>query len=491
MNLAKIIEDHQDDRPALIDGDRTAEATNGTAPDAVMTYGELRERVAALRAVLSARGIGPDDRVALLAGIEADFAIGALAALGLGAAVAPISIGSPIRELERKLAAVDPAVLLVGGEGRWAFDSAERLDPPLISIDESPGGTPDAPIVDRSEDDLAFLMLTSGVSNDPKVAMLSHGNLRWVQETLAADTGIAVTTDDILLCALPLAHIFGLNAVVLPGLRVGAAIVLHRRFDARATLDSIARHGVTLVGGAPPMWQRWSELDAPADAMATVRHAASGAASLPNEVFTAFRDRFGLEIREAYGLTETSPTVTSSSSGPVRAGSVGRAVPGLELVLAEPDGTPVDVGDSGEIVIRSPGVFKGYLDAPELTSAVLTDDGWFWTGDVGVLDDDGNLYIIDRIKDVVIVSGFNVYPSEVESVLMEHPAVRGAVAVGTPDGLTGEAVVAHVAGTVDTGELDRFVRERLSHYKCPTEYHFVDELPVAPTGKLIRRELRR
>ena len=226
-------------------------------------------------------------------------------------------------------------------------------------------------------------MLTSGVSNDPKVAMLTHGNLSWVQQLMIADPGIAVTSSDVLLCALPLAHIFGLNAVVLPALRVGASVVLHRRFDAEATLRSIGAHHVTMVGGAPPMWQRWADVDAPAEAMASVRYAGAGAASLPIEVFEEFKRRYGVEIREGYGLTETSPTVTSNGTGPIKPGSVGRVADGVELVVVEPDGTPVDVGDSGEIVIRSPGVFKGYLDAPELTAAVLTEDGWFWTGDVG------------------------------------------------------------------------------------------------------------
>ncbi len=195
-------------------------------------------------------------------------------------------------------------------------------------------------------------------------------------------------------------------------------------------------------------------------------------------------------MAEGYGLTETSPIVTWSRGIPVRPTSVGKVIEGAQVVLVEPDGTPVDVGDTGEVVISGPGVFKGYLDSPALTDAVLTDDGWFWTGDVGVFDEDGYLYLVDRIKDIVIVSGFNVYPSEVEGVLMEHPGVRGAVVVGEEDLDTGETVVAHVLGEVDAAELDEFARANLSRYKCPTSYRFVDELPVAATGKLIRRELR-
>ena len=289
---------------------------------------------------------------------------------------------------------------------------------------------------------------------------------------------------------LPFSHIFGLNVVLLASLRIGALIVLQRRFDAGLSLELIRKHRITTISGAPPMWQQWAVADAPDDALASVRSAASGAAALPIEVFTAIKDRYGVEIAEGYGLTETSPIVTWSRGIEPKATSVGKPLAGVEVVLVEEDGTPVEAGDSGEIVVRSPGVFKGYLDAPDLTDAVLTDDGWFWTGDMGVFDDNGYLYLVDRIKDIIIVSGFNVYPSEVESILMEHPDVRGAVVVGTAHAVTGETVSAHVSGEVNQAELDAFARARLSTYKCPTEYHFVDELPVAPTGKLIRRELR-
>ena len=239
------------------------------------------------------------------------------------------------------------------------------------------------------------------------------------------------------------------------------------------------------------MWKRWAEADAPDDSLASVVYGASGAAALPVEVFEAIRERYGVEIAEGYGLTETSPIITLSRGIPIRPTSVGQVAEGVDLALVESDGTPVEQGDTGEIVVRGAGVFKGYLDSPEVTASVLTDDGWFWTGDVGVLDDDGYLYLVDRVKDLIIVSGFNVYPAEVESVLMEHPDVRGAVVVGTPHSDTGEAVVAHVSGQVSESDLNAFARARMSGYKCPTEFHFVEELPIAPTGKVVRKSLRR
>ncbi len=487
MNLASIIEGHDEHRPALIDGEN------------IITYGRLRARVDALRAALKRDGIGPDDRVAVMAGNEPDFVVAVFAALGLGAVAVPIRATSPLPELLRKLNVVDPQVILTGEAGRWAIGHRDQLASPISDVAElapPDGSTPDGAaaespeIVARDGDDVAFMLLTSGVSSDAKVAMLSHHNLAWIQLAITADTPQGVSATDVSLGVLPFTHIFGLNVVLLASLRVGSTVVLQRRFDAEVSMELIRHHKITVVAGAPPMWQRWASLDAPEDSLASVTHAASGAASLPIEVFNRIKDHYGVEIAEGYGLTETSPIVTWSRGIEVKPTSVGRPLQGVDVVLVEPDGTPVEPGDTGEIVIRSPGVFKGYLDAPGITSSVLTGDGWFWTGDMGVFDDDGYLYIVDRIKDIVIVSGFNVYPSEVESVLMQHPDVRGAVVVGTPHAETGETVVAYVSGQVDRDELDAYARGQLSRYKCPTEYNFVDELPVAPTGKLIRRELR-
>jgi long-chain acyl-CoA synthetase len=477
LNLASIIDDHDAARPALIDGDD------------VISYGDLRTLVDATRAVLVSEGFGPGDRIAVAAGNEPHFVVGVLAALGLGGAVVPINASTPVPELRRKLEAARPDVILLGDAGRWLAEHAADIDCRLLDMETlMTMSAPPTPIAARADDDLAFLMLTSGVSGESKVAMLTHHNLGWMQESIIGPEGL--TPDDITLGTLPFVHIFGLNVVLLTSLRVGALVVLQRRFDVDESLALVRRHGVTSLTGAPPMWQRWAAADAPDDSLASVDFASSGAAALPIEVFEAIRARYGVEIAEGYGLTETSPIVTWSRNMPVKATSVGRPLPGVDVVLVEPDGSPVDPGDTGEIVVRSPGVFQGYLDAPDTTHAVLTDDGWFWTGDVGVFDADGYLYLVDRVKDIIIVSGFNVYPSEVENVLMEHPDVRGAVVVGSPHAETGEAVVAHVSGHVDRDDLDAFTRARLSRYKCPTEYNFVDDLPVAPTGKLIRRELR-
>ncbi len=479
MNLANIIDGHDDDRIALIDGDLEID------------YAELRQRVDAVRARLHVAGLGRNDRLAIVAGNEIDFAVTMLAGLGLGAQIIPVRPTSPLPEIERKLASVTPKLMILGEAGAWLAEGNIELGVEIIDLAEDVDAGDPPPVVDCDPDDIAFLMLTSGVASDAKVAMLSHGNLKWAHEIVINRGELGLRSDDVALGSLPFSHIFGLNLVLMAMLRVGGTVVMQRRFDASASLELVQRHGITTLAGAPPMWARWAAVEwATPETVASVRFTSSGAAALPLAVFEAVRDRLGIEVAEGYGLTETSPIVTWSRGIPVRPTSVGKVIEGAEVVLVEPDGTPVDAGDTGEVVVRSPGVFKGYLDSPELTAAVLTDDGWFWTGDVGVFDEDGYLYLVDRIKDLVIVSGFNVYPSEVEGVLMQYPGVRGAVVVGEEHLDTGETVVAHVLGDVDVEELDTYARSQLSRYKCPTSYKFVDELPVAATGKLIRRELR-
>ena len=240
---------------------------------------------------------------------------------------------------------------------------------------------------------------------------------------------------------VPLFHIFGLNVVLASALRSGATLVLVARFDAAAALETIRAEGVTVVPGVPTMWVAFAELaDAPADAFATVRLAYSGAARLPLTTMQRVADRFGVTVAEGYGLTEASPIVTSSSGLVPQAGSVGAVLDGVELRVVDERGGDVLVGDAGEIWVRGDNVFEGYLDDPEATARVLSPDGWLRTGDIGYCDDDGRLYLVDRAKDLVIVSGFNVFPAEVEEVLAEHPAVADVGVVGVPHPQTGEAV---------------------------------------------------
>jgi long-chain acyl-CoA synthetase len=338
------------------------------------------------------------------------------------------------------------------------------------------------------------LVFTSGTAGSPKAAMLTHGNLLSNLEQVAAHPDRALGAADVVLGVLPLSHIFGLNVVLGGALHAGASVVLIERFDPVSALEAIARHRVTVITGAPTMWSTWAHLpDADPGAFASVRLAASGAARLDPAVAEAFRSRFGLTITEGYGLTEASPVVTSSVGVPGKPGSIGVPIPGVQVRLVDPDGADVLIGDPGEIWVQGPNVFAGYWGDEQDTRAAITDDGWLRTGDVAVVDDDGSLFIVDRAKDLIIVSGFNVFPAEVEEVLVQHPGIAAAAVVGVAHPHTGEAVKAYVVTngrSLEEDEVIAFCADHLARYKCPEKVMFVDEIPTGLGGKVLRRSLR-
>jgi long-chain acyl-CoA synthetase len=322
--------------------------------------------------------------------------------------------------------------------------------------------------------------------------MLTHGNLQSnLDQSRSADGHI--NASDVIYGVLPLFHIFGLNVVLGLGLYVGATIVLVQRFDPATAVQTIGDRGVTVIPGAPALWAAFAHFDdlAP-DTFATVRLALSGASRLPISVARAMQERFDIEIREGYGLTEASPIVTTSTGVTPRFGSVGRALAGVEIRLVNDNGEAL-VGDVGEVLVRGDNVFVGYYDDVEATAGVLDPDGWLHTGDMATTDDDGYLYLVDRSKDLIIVSGFNVFPAEVEEMLMMHPDVVEAAVVGVAHPHTGEAVKAYVVCTpgadVDEETLIEYSLDHLARYKCPSKVIFVDALPRNTSGKLVRRQL--
>ncbi len=494
MNLAEIIDDHAPDSTALIWNNRAT------------SYGELRTQVDHLRGGLASLGVGDGDRVALVLTNGVPFVVSYLAALGLGAVVVPLNPTSPAPELERQIATVGATLVVIDRSctATWANVDAAAVPTVTAAVTTDPEGPDDLipferllesePVerLDVEADHLAALLFTSGTAGAPRAAMLTHGNLRANIDQSRSASG-HVNADDVVYGVLPVFHIFGLNVVLGLALTVGATVVLVQRFDPSTALQSIADRGVTVIPGAPGMWAAFTQLDdPPADAFATVRLALSGASRLPVSVFAAMRDRFGVDIYEGYGLTEASPTVTTSTGAPARPGSVGRALEGVEVRLVNVDEDAL-VGDVGEVWVRGANVFAGYLDDPEATAAVLTDDGWLQTGDMATADDDGYLYLVDRAKDLVIVSGFNVYPAEVEETLMTHPDVVEAGVVGVPHPHTGEAVKAYVVlrpgSLLDEETLIDHSLDRLARYKCPSKIIFVESLPRNLSGKLVRRSL--
>ncbi len=497
MNLASIIEPHPGDDVALVSRGRPT------------TYGELRDQVAALRGAFAAHGLEPGDRVAIVCGNNWYFVVSYLAALGAGLVAVPLNPSAPPPELEYQLGSTTTKALVVGPAAVHTAQGLDREKLPSLEVVIAPRGTDvpgavdledvlasaPAPIVERDADDLAVLLFTSGTAGAPRAAMLSHGNLLSNLDQMQAVTARRQGPDDVVLGILPLFHIFGLNVMLDLTLQAGASVVLVERFDPATALDTIRDHGVTIVSGPPTMWAAWAGLPGvPPDAFATVRIAVSGAAKLPVETAQLVEDRFGVHIEEGYGLTETSPVVTSATGTTAPWGSVGVPVPGVELRIVEPDGADVLVGDTGELWVRGPNVFKGYWRDPDATESALTADGWLRTGDIGIANDDGFVFLVDRAKDLIIVSGFNVYPAEVEEVLVEHPAVEACAVVGVPHPYKGEAVKAYVvleAGqSTEEDDLIAWCAERLARYKCPSKILFVDALPHNLSGKVLRRALR-
>jgi long-chain acyl-CoA synthetase len=493
MNLARIVEAHPDGAPAL-------RWTGGSC-----SYGELRARVAAMRGALVAAGAAPGGRVALLCANSPLFVESWLATVGAGAAAVPLNPASPAAELQRELEVVRPHVVVVDEAGAAAFAGvdASRLDGLVATWAADGAGVVGAttasslhrhaaaPVVDVQPGAHAALLFTSGTAGAPKAAVLTHGSLSANLDQLAGV--VPLGPDDVVLGLLPMFHIFGLNVVLGCALRGGASVVLEQRFDPAAVVATVRSHGITVLPGAPPVWAAFvRDGSVPADAFATVRLALTGAAKMPEDVSRAVNARFGLRVAEGYGLTEASPVVSVSHGSGWKVGSIGRPLPGVEVRLVDEDGSPVEQGDPGEVWVRGENVFAGYLDDPAATSRVLVD-GWLRTGDVAVADPDGDLAIVDRMKDLIIVSGFNVYPAEVEAALEAHPAVAMAAVVGAPDERTGECVVAHVVlrggAEADEQAIVGHCRSLIARYKCPVSVRFVDSLPLGGTGKVLRRAL--
>ena len=495
MNLAHIIEGHPSEHVAIIS--RGVEST----------FAQLADDVAKVRGGLAKLGVRRGDRVALLCGNGLYFVETYLAVLGLGAVVVPLNPQSPSPEIEQEIATVGASVVVVEPAAAAAWNGVDRQVVATVRhvIATEPGdveaetrfadlvASDPFDLVEVEPDTLALLIFTSGTAGSPRAAMLSHGNLLANIEQ-GRSAAAQIGTDDIVFGVLPMFHIFGLNVVLGLSLANGATVVLIQRFDPSTALDTVRERGITVIPGAPPLWLTFSHFDeAPVDSFATVRLALSGAAKMPEDATRRLQDRFGLQLAEGYGLTEASPVVTSSAGLPLKIGSVGKVLDGMTVRLVDEDGDDALEGDSGEIWVKGPNVFMGYLDDPEQTERVLTADGWLRTGDIAVTDDDGYLFLVDRAKDLIIVSGFNVYPAEVEDVIAEHPTVAEVGVVGVPHPHTGEAVKAWVVVrpgmSVDEDTLIAWCTERLARYKSPSKILFVDELPRNVSGKLLRRSL--
>jgi long-chain acyl-CoA synthetase len=457
------------------------------ATDRSMTWRQVDGAVNAFAGRLLKAGLRAGDRVAVALPSGGSFCVSLFGVLRAGGVAVPMSPELPEPERRRVLA---DSGAMVGAEPDLDADAA------------APGG------ITRGGEDLAVLCYTSGTAGVPRGVMLPHRALLSNVEQCAALKPAPVNATDRVLLAVPLFHLYGLGPGLLQVAAAGATAVLMDRFSTEGALEVCERHRVTAMVGVPPMYQAFASVGGErlGGALASMRLLTSGAAPLPAEVLGTIRQATGLSVFEGYGLTETGPVLTSTLvGGYAKPGSVGRPIPGVELRLVDSDGTPLVVvddpdepldepdGDSetGLISVRGPNLFAGYwpdgAHGPD-------DEGWFRTGDVGYLDADDDLHLVDRANDLIIVNGFNVYPHEVERVLDELSGVAESAAVGVPDERTGERVKAVVVLRPGAELTEDAVREhcaeRLAKFKVPGVVEFVEALPHSVTGKLRRASLR-
>ena len=378
----------------------------------------------------------------------------------------------------------EPRLVVVGSDPQ----SADELAFDVLRASEA------RPLLTRPDPEtLACLLYTGSTVDLPRAAMLTHRALLANIEQTAAVRPAMIAPGDVVLGVLPLFHVYGLNAVLGSVLRHGATLVLVDHFDPRGTLDVVAEHGVTVVPVAPAVFPHWLALDDLATAMAGVRLVASGSAPLARAVMEEFTSRTGVPVHQGYGLTEAAPVVTSTlASAEPGPGSLGSALPGVGLRLVDDHGLEPEAGDPGEVEVRGANLFSGYwpdgADAPG-------PEGWWATGDVGYLDDGGDLFLVDRAAEVVLVAGFSVYPREVEAVIGQVPGVLEAAVIGVPDEATGHSVVAYVrAPDAEAAAVVEAVRARcdeaLAAFKRPTRVEVVDQLPTTLAGRVRKGELR-
>ena len=481
---------------------RHPDATCVIVGDARYSWAEVDRAVDAFAAGLIQRGLHAGDRVALLLGNSYEFVVAYFAAARAGLVTVPLNpaytsaeVAVLLADAGARMLVVQPTTRQVGEESAAALPGCEvvAVDGPQWAEIAASGEGMVLAESEASPDALALLLFTAGTSGRPKGAMLTHGALRANIDLLLALTDPpAVVDDDVVLIVLPMFHVYGLNTALGLAVAAGATSVLSDRFEPTEALQLIAAHRVTTIAGAPAMYQAWLTTPGLREGMATVRMLSSGGAPLPVRVYEAFAESTGLEIYEGYGMTETAPVVaTTLVSGAPKAGSVGRPLPGLDVRLVDEDGTDVDEGDPGEVWVRGPSVFGGYW--PD-GAAGPDNDGWFHSGDVAYVDEDGDLHVVDRRREVILVNGFNVYPREIELVIDDLDGVAEAAVVGVPDDVTGEAVTALVVprrGAALTPErIAEHCEGRLARFKRPTVIRVVEALPHSATGKVAKGRLR-
>jgi long-chain acyl-CoA synthetase len=491
LNLASIVTESAakaPDNPAIRLG------------DAELSYATLDDLSARMATVLAEKGLQPGDRVGVMLPNVPQFPVAYYGVLRAGCVVVPMNVLLKRREIAFYLEDSGAKLLLAWhGFGAEAAGGAADAGVDLIEVEPESFAAllaehaPTSGLADTAADDTAVILYTSGTTGKPKGAELTHSNL-YRNADVSSRTTSEIAAGDVVFGGLPLFHSFGQTVSMNASLMVGACLTLVPKFDPGEALETIQRDRVTHFYGVPTMYGALlHHPERESYDTSSLRTCITGGASMPVEVLRGFEEAFGAIVLEGYGLSETSPV--SSSNHPDRErkpGSIGTPLEGVEMKVFDEDDNEVAQGEVGEIVIRGHNIMKGYWQRPEATAEAMRG-GWFHSGDMAKVDEEGYFYIVDRKKDLIIRGGYNVYPREVEEVLYEHPKIREAAVIGVPHDQWGEeigaAVVLHEGEALDPEEVSAYVKERIAAYKYPRLVWFLDELPKGPTGKILKREI--
>lgn len=495
MNISRNLERARKffpDKPAIIFGDRH------------ISYDRLNKDVNRLGNALIGLGVEPGDRVGIYLPNVPEFIRAYYAIQKVGAV--SVSLNSMLKSEEVKYILNNSGAKVLFTTSDMLHNvpraSLPELEQIVVCRGESVGGnlelgkltekaSPELTAREMDRNDPASILYTSGTTGFPKGATLSHGNV--VSNMYATAHHTRLMSDDRLILFLPLFHVFGQNFIMNGAFTAGATLVLHERFEPEPVLDSIERNNVTCFYAVPTIYIYFLNMNTSEWDMSSIRYYFTAAATMPKEVAVRWKDKTGLQPYEGYGLTECSPFASYNHDFEHKFGSIGEPIENVEMKIVDEEGNKLPPGEWGEIVIKGPNVMLGYWNNPEATEEAIRD-GWLHSGDVGMTDEDGYFYIVDRVKDMINTAGYNVYPAEVENVMYEHPAIQEVAVYGKPDEVKGERVAANVVLTegasTDPDEIIEFVRDRMAVYKAPREVEIVDDLPKSATGKILKRVLR-
>ena len=482
MLLCDMIKNHPSDKTVFVFKDKKT------------TYGEFCRTVDRWSAFLQEQGVNKGDRVGLFSKNSPDFISAYFAIINLGAIVVPFNfqliapeIAYIVKDTEMKILLtrnkldVDRALAELGWEAPLRQFTFEEMNPSSDAVLTLP---------EMKESDPAAIIYTSGTTGRPKGAMLSQGNLIHNTQDFVAVVGIK--SDDIALCVLPMYHCFGWICSVTANLYRGAALVIQETYIFNDAMLLIKKYGVNAICGVPTMFQLFVK-GAKSEDLAGFHYFCSGGAALPRILYDSFARKFGQYVQEGYGLSEATPVTTFNPTHKTKQGSIGLPIPHVEVKLVDEYFNEVAVGEVGELCVKGPNVMLGYWRRPKETAYTLRN-GWLHTEDLAFRDEDGYIFIVDRLKDMIISSGENVYPREIEEVLIAHPDIKEAAVVGIPDKLRGQAICAYVVredgGSADKRMLRKYLLSKIAPYKVPKEFVFCDQLPRNNTGKVLKSALR-